>query len=313
MKTILLTAIGGDIAQGVATIIRQTFPEWRIVGADMRGRHGGKLFVDTLLVAPAATDSGFEAWLGETISEHAVDFCIPFSEEELGFFCERNITKVMEAEIITPGFKALEVGNDKLLTAEFLAGIDIPGPWTVDAGQQQAGLNFPCIYKPRRGAGSKAIFICKTQEEADFYTEHYPGGIYQELLLPADQEVTCAIYRTAEGKVVTLQLLRTLAGGFTSWAQVIQDDEVERQCTQIANALDLRGSINVQLRITDEGPRIFEINSRFSSTILLRHIMGFQDAVWTLQEKLGLPIELYSPSVGVTGVRVQSGALVTED
>lgn len=310
MKTILLTAIGGDIGQGVATIIRETYPDWRIVGADMSERHGAALFVDVLLKAPAARDPRYLSWLAETIEREKVDFCLPLSEAELELLQEQALSAVGGVPLITPGFKAVAVGGDKLETARYLAGLGLPGPWTATVDELAGNYRLPAIYKPRRGAGSKAVFICRTDEEAIFYSKHYPDGVFQELLLPADREVTCAVYRTKGGSVAVLQLLRTLVGGFTGWATVINDAAIAEQCQRLADALDVRGSINVQLRLTDDGPRIFEINARFSSTSLLRHKMGFQDVVWTLQEQLNMPVNLASPPVGTTGVRVQSAALM---
>ncbi|MGV8951943.1 MAG: ATP-grasp domain-containing protein [Cypionkella sp.] len=276
----------------------------------MNERHGGALFVDRLLKGPAARDPSYLGWLASTLESEAVDFCLPLSEAELDLVQDHKLAAIGAVPVIMPGFKALEIGNDKLVTAQYLASLGLPGPWTIDAADMDAGARLPCIYKPRRGAGSKAIFVCRTEEEANFYSKHYSGGIFQELLLPADREVTCAVYRSKEGTVAVLQLLRTLVGGFTGWAKVIDNAAVTDQCRRLAEALDLRGSINVQLRITEEGPRIFEINSRFSSTSLLRHKMGFQDVVWTLREQLDLPIALTNPPVGTSGVRVQGAAIM---
>jgi carbamoyl-phosphate synthase large subunit len=78
----------------------------------------------------------------------------------------------------------------------------------------------------------------------------------------------------------------------------------------LAEALDLRGSINVQLRITTNGPRIFEINPRFSSTVLMRHQMGFCDLVWSIQDFAGHDVHLFSPTAGTTAVRVQGAQLL---
>jgi carbamoyl-phosphate synthase large subunit len=58
-------------------------------------------------------------------------------------------------------------------------------------------------------------------------------------------------------------------------------------CVSIAIGLDLRGSMNVQMRLTDQGPRVFEINPRFSSTVLMRHRIGFTDVIWALNEVEG--------------------------
>ena len=48
--------------------------------------------------------------------------------------------------------------------------------------------------------------------------------------------------------------------------------------------------MNIQLRITKSGPCIFEINPRFSFTLLMRHRFRFCYLLWTLSEARGLPI-----------------------
>jgi carbamoyl-phosphate synthase large subunit len=40
--------------------------------------------------------------------------------------------------------------------------------------------------------------------------------------------------------------------------------------------------LNVQLRLRGGIPYVFEINPRFSSTLMMRHKIGFQDFIWTL-------------------------------
>ncbi|WP_282611371.1 ATP-grasp domain-containing protein [Pelagibius sp. Alg239-R121] len=313
MKTILVTAIGGDIAQAAATIIREAFPDWRIIGSDMKDRHGGQLFTDALEIAPAASDGTYETWLGGLINRKSIDLCLPLSEAELGFFLERGLTTLAGADIITPGLEALSVGTDKFKTAQFLENHGIPGPWTLLDATALTESHLPCIYKPRTGVGSKSVFVCHELEAAALYAKFYPGGVFQELLLPADQEITCAVYRSREGEIAVLQMLRELTGGFTGWAQVIENHEILGQCSQLAEALDVRGSINVQLRLTEVGPRIFEINSRFSSTTLMRHRMGFQDLAWTLTEIIGEPVKTNSPPAGTTAVRVQAAAVLDVD
>lgn len=313
MKTILVTAIGGDIGQGAATVIRDSFPDWRIVGADMNERHGGGLFSDLLLKAPAASDPGYEQWLASVVEAEGIDYCLPLSEAELGYFLTRHISNIAGAEVIHPGFKALEIGQDKLATARFLAETGIPAPWTATSEELLSEDRIPCIYKPRTGAGSKSVFICRSAEETVFYARHFPGGVFQELLLPADREITCAVYRSAGGEVAVLQLLRELTGGFTGWARVVDNREITQQCTLLASELKLAGSINVQLRLTDDGPRIFEINARFSSTTLMRHKMGFPDLVWALEEKMGKSVTYTYPPVGTTAARVQGAAIIAAE
>ena len=131
-------------------------------------------------------------------------------------------------------------------------------------------------------------------------------SIFQEFLEPDNREITCAVYRSKSGKVAILQLLRELTDGTTSWATVIKDNKVLKMCEDIAIGLNLHGAINIQLRLTSLGPRVFEINPRFSSTVLMRHRLGFCDLLWALDEAQGENISFSNISVNRQMVRVQN-------
>jgi carbamoyl-phosphate synthase large subunit len=309
-KNVLITAIGGDIAQGIAAILRQSFPDWHLTGIDVHSRHAGSLFVDQFHEAPRASEASYEYALKAIVNRGGIDLVIPTSEAELLILTSKGHRKVGGADLLMANRLAIEVGADKLKTAQFLESIGVPAPWTVLAEDFEPQQHLPCVFKPRRGAGSKAVFRCETVEEVEFYRHWHAGAIVQKLLLPADQEVTCGVFRTGGGRSAVVQLLRTLTGGFTGWARVIDDPEVLSQCVRLAEALDLRGSINVQLRITAAGPRIFEINPRFSSTVLMRHLMGFCDLVWSIQDLTGEDVQLFLPEAGTTAVRLQGAQLI---
>jgi carbamoyl-phosphate synthase large subunit len=309
-KNVLITAIGGDIAQGIAAILRQSFPDWCLTGIDVHSRHAGSLFVHRFCEAPKASDPAYEHALKAVVDRDAIDLVIPMSEAELLLLASAGHSGLGGAHLLMANRLAIDVGADKLKTAQFLESIGVPAPWTALAENFAGQKHLPCIFKPRRGAGSKAVYRCDTAEEVEFYRLRHADAIVQELLLPAEQEVTCGVYRSGEGRIAVLQLLRTLTGGFTGWAQVIDEPEVFSQCSRLAEALDLRGSINVQLRITENGPRIFEINPRFSSTVLMRHQMGFCDLVWSIQDLAGEDVHFFSPAAGTTAVRVQGAQLL---
>jgi carbamoyl-phosphate synthase large subunit len=309
-KNVLITAIGGDIAQGIAAILRQSFSDWRLTGIDVHSRHSGSLFVDRFQEAPRASDPAYEDALKTIVNRDAIDLVIPMSEAELRLLSSKGHSEIGGAGLLMASRLAIEVGADKLRTAQFLESIGVPAPWTELAENFLSQKHLPCIFKPRRGAGSKAVFRCETAEEVAFYRQRHADAIVQELLLPGDQEVTCGVFRTGDGRTAVVQLLRTLTGGFTGWAQVIDDPEVFSQCLRLAEALDLRGSINVQLRITAKGPRVFEINPRFSSTVLMRHQMGFCDLIWSIQDLMGESIQFFSPHAGTTAVRLQGAQLL---
>ena len=310
MTTLLITAIGGDIAQGIAQIVRSAYPDWRLVGIDMHERHGGALYVDKYIAGRPASDPDYLEWLADIVMRESIDICFPTAEAELLRLAQEACTEVGGAILLMPPFEAIRVGTDKLETAAFVAGLGLPAPWTIAAEVADDSTHFPCIFKPRRGAGSKGVFVCDTLEDARFFAARFPRAVLQELLLPADAEITCAVYRTGGQQTLVLQLLRQLVGGLSGWVEVVDDPRITVQCVALAEALDLRGGINVQLRLTSDGPRIFEINPRFSSTSLLRHRMGFTDVVWALEECHGRAITPFQPAPGTRAVRTLNAALL---
>jgi carbamoyl-phosphate synthase large subunit len=311
MKKILVTAIGGDIAQGVATIVRESRRDWYVLGTDMAERHGGNLFVDAFYKVPAASDGSYVPALKALIEREGIGIVIPISPAELVVVSQaaHEFDRLTDTKWITPGPEAVAIGTDKLVTARRLEELGLPVPWTVPVS---AGMprEYPCIVKRRVGWGSREVFIVRDERDAEYWSGRYPDAVYQELLEAADREVTCAVYRTVDGRVAVLQLLRHLVGGVTGWARVICDEAIERTCRTIAEGLKLRGSMNVQLRITPSGPRVFEINPRFSSTALMRHRLGFTDVVWAVDEAEGKGVEFPEISVGAVVVRTQDAAVL---
>lgn len=313
MTTVLLTGIGGDIAQGLAVILRESRPDWRLLGADIHDRHGGSLFVDRLLRAPRVDDPGYDGWLAQTVAGHDVSLVVPGSEAELIHLAAAGHTRAAGAPLVMANAEAVAVGADKLRTARFLGSIGVPAPWTIPAEEIAASTPFPCVFKARRGAGSKTVFICEGPADVEYHRARHSAAVLQELLLPADREVTCAVFRDRRGRTAVMPLLRTLVGGFTGWAEVIDDGAVIAQCTRVADALQLRGAVNLQMRLTTEGPRIFEMNPRFSSTVLMRHRLGFQDLLWSIEDLAGRDVVFPSLPVGAQAVRVQGAAVLEGD
>ena len=52
--------------------------------------------------------------------------------------------------------------------------------------------------------------------------------------------------------------------------------------------IDFFGPANFQLILTKKGPMIFEINPRFSSTVLMRNYLGFTDCFGVSKKNLVL-------------------------
>ncbi|MAJ90990.1 MAG: hypothetical protein CMF40_02250 [Legionellales bacterium] len=286
---ILISGIAGDIGFGVGRILRDWGISKNLIGIDTGNEHPGKLLFDSVLLAPRAMDPSYIDWLHNLITEYKVDLFIPTSEAEISVISKNIdvITKITKVLINAPSL--IDICMDKHAMLLFLSsqGVRVPdhGLMGVDTP-----INFPVIVKPRRGRGSKDI---KQIDSVLELSSDNDGEVWQELLLPAEQEFTCAVYVRPNLETRILQLKRTLVGGYTGKAEVFDNSDISKYIQDIVNIFKIHGCFNIQLRLTKQGPLLFEINPRLSSTLVFRDKLGFMDLRWWICDKLGLEAPSY--------------------
>lgn len=283
---LLITGIAGDIGNGIGRVLSTSGIATRLIGCDIHDEHMGRYVFDECELVSRADDPDYIDDLVAITKKYAVDAIIPTSEPELRFLSNRGVIDSLGGiPLIMANREALRIGFDKLETARFLESEGLPFPWT-EIVEGAEPIEIPCIVKSRFGAGSKEVRIVDDSELVPAYRKLFSESIWQELIGSADEEYTCGLYRSASGEIRSINFRRRLSAGVTSYGIVVENPEIEKLCAHIADAIQLVGSINIQLRLTSRGPVVFEINPRFSSTVVFRHKLGFKDVVWALSERI---------------------------
>lgn len=304
--TMLITGCAGDIALALARIARDAGAARRLIGCDIHADHAGPAFFDVCELVPRADHSAYLEALERIVKTHGVEMIVPMSEAEIAvLLAAGHLDTFAGVPVLAANRLAVETGLDKYATFNRLSAHGLGVPWTRIVGEAPP-LTLPCILKRRRGQGSKDLRIVSTEADVEIANQTRPGDLWQELLLPDDQEYTCGVYRSRAGETRMIALRRRLQGGLTGTAVVADSMPFSPLLHGIADALQLNGSINVQLRLTADGPKVFEINPRFSSTVRFRDKLGFRDFIWSLMDSRGLAIGDYrAPS---PGIRMYRGA-----
>ena len=302
----LVTGCGGDIGLALGGIARKAGLAERIIGCDIHDDHPGPLAFDACEILPPADAADYFDRLRAVIEKHSVDLVVPMSEAEIDRFASAGfLQSIFSRDVIAANGLAVRTGLDKFTTYEMLRNSGLPAPWTAIVGEDEP-KSFPCIVKPRRGQGGKGIIRVQA-DMADAIRQTRKGDLWQELILPDDAEFTCGLYRAAAGSPVrTIIFSRQLQGGITRTAKVVEDRRIDALLHRIADAVELVGAINVQLRVDADGPKVFEINPRFSSTVGFRDVLGYRDFVWSVMARKGVEIAAYQPPVA--GTRIYRGA-----
>ncbi|MDB4293010.1 ATP-grasp domain-containing protein [Maribacter sp.] len=304
---ILVTGCGGDIGQSIGKILAQSDYTKNLYGIDISDKNAAQFIYPNFSVGLPYTSPEYLSRLESFIEDNAIDLVIPMAEPELRFFSQNNILDTIgRAKMISASPLSLKVGFDKFETAAFLESKGMPFPKTVLAKDIQTIETFPVILKSKTGSGSKDIHKISSMEEFFFYTrKNLEDYVVQEFITEADGEYTCGLFRSSEGEIRSLIFKRELEKGYSGYGEVIENHAITVLLEKLAIELDLDGSINVQLRLANGKPMVFEINPRFSSTVYFRHLFGFEDLLWSIADKLGY--ELTDNRKPVTGRKFYKG------
>lgn len=286
INAVLITGAAGDIGIGMSKVLKDIPWVKDIYGMDINEQFPSEQFFYNFFKAPRVHDTNYIEFIEELVMKYKIELIIPTSEYELRFFYEKSIRDIKGIPLIMPSFKIMELGFDKLKTARYLEKNGYPFPWTVKV-EEGKPIEIPCIVKSKDGSGSKDINII-TNENLEFYQKYRGDWIFQELLLPDEKEYTSGVFKSKKGEIKTISFRRTLQGGRTGYAEVVKNSQIEQFLFEVASSIEFDGSINIQFRMTEKGPVIFEINPRFSSTLVFRHKLGFKDVEWSILDSLGV-------------------------
>ncbi|MFN3826424.1 MAG: ATP-grasp domain-containing protein [Micavibrio sp.] len=316
---ILISAANADVCLSMARILRTDnfYSRAKIIGLVPDAPWPALHFFDDVISVPMADSPHYDSSLESIINDLKPEIFVPFSEAELSWFAANyDMISSLGTKVIINNKSVLDTFLDKRNTAQYLRGLGVPVPKTYDPESFSAEF-LPVIIKPRRSAGSKNMAVIRNNMQWEgFKLQHkqdLPEFVVQELIDVPDAEFTCALWRVgATGKQCTFR--RRLQGGMTGVAHVEHSDSIVQVLENIADSIQGDFFINVQLRLRDNVPYVFEINPRFSSTVMMRHKIGFSDFIWTLNSSLQREEEInWDPPIGTTIFRVSDECVVNKE
>lgn len=300
MLNILVTAVGSELAFSIIKAIKLMNHPYSLIGCDINAETVGKYWCDSFYTVPAANkEQEYIDCLKGIVAENRIDVIIPSADIELLVLSKYkgHFRVALNCDILVNDHTEIERFNDKWAAYQWYISKKLPTPKTVLADNLQClrgelqSMSYPLILKPRVGGGSRSIFKIDSFEDVVKYLPLVPRPIIQEYLFPDDAEYTAGTYRTLAGEVLTLVMKRTLKFGMTNTAEIIGDTKLEGFCRGIILNTNLVGANNIQFRVTTAGPKILEINPRFSGTTGIRANFGFNDVeMWIDEQKLNRKI-----------------------
>jgi len=276
MKKIIVTGVGGGVGQSILKALEGG--PYGTVAVDSEelaaGLHAAPVaykghyasdpkFVDRLL------EIGRQEECGLIFAGHDVEL-LPLAEHAARFRAAGIVPVVSSPEVV-------RICDDKLATHSFLREHGFRTPETQPLSELTR-FERPVVLKPQRGgARSRNTYVARSAKELDLYRQLVDphNCVVQEYI--EGGEYTCGSV-TLEGKCRgVIVMRRILRDGDTYKAFVEQNTGIESAVRAIVEALGPFGACNVQLRVSNGEPFVFEINARCSGTTAARALAGFNE------------------------------------
>jgi carbamoyl-phosphate synthase large subunit len=284
---VLVTAVGSPLGQSVAKALHISSLDIYLHLSDHSHLAAGfKLFSNsTNHVTPSVKSDEYHEFMVKLVLDNEINIIFPLLNIEFEYFDKHaNTYENLGVKIVATESERRKIVEDKFASIEHLRKKGISTPFTIVLNSTQdieifeSNSTYPAIIKPILGASSQGVFLVKNREQAlaIFLTRESNYFVMQEFL--SGDEYTVGVFRAQNSSFIeTFCLKRELKFGLSYSGEVVDIKAIDTYAKSVIVALDLYNSNNVQLRIIDGVPFVFEINPRLSSTTSIRAHFGFNE------------------------------------
>jgi carbamoyl-phosphate synthase large subunit len=252
-------------------------------------------YADHRFRPPPVEDADYVPSLARTVAEHDVELVLPLADLDMTLLAERR--DELGALLLLPEADVVERTNDKYLAHLFLEanGIGSPAAWLPE--ELPAELPFPVLVKPRRGFGSRNIFLARDRLELDFFLPRAPVPSFVQAFC-SGEEFSVDVFCDLDGRCLNA-IPRTMIeskGGESIKGMTIRDPELIELGRRVAETVGVKGPANIQCFRTAPGRHeVTDINLRFGGAFPLPLAAGGEYPALALELARG---ERPDPRVG---------------
>lgn len=302
MKRILITALGTMNCTTIVSELRK-HEGFYLIGADINPRHciATSREVDEYYQFPKATvnrEEYFE-FVKDFCQEHKVDIYFCVVDEEVETMAKhREELNDIGVRLCVANTDAVVICHNKDKFAEW-SERNIP-EYTIrqfKSYEEIQDSDFPLFIKPIEGRASIGCRRIVNKSEFVQIRNEWKNYVVQECIDEKTDIVAVDIVRNKKtGQVEIAQRLELMrnSNGCGVAVEIVDIPEVKNACLKIAELLDINGVVNTEFFITDNGPKIIEVNPRLPAGIAYSCMAGLDVVMNSLRIAEGEPC-IFSP------------------
>jgi carbamoyl-phosphate synthase large subunit len=199
-----------------------------------------------------------------------IGMVIPTIDDELTVFGQ-NAARFAACgiRVVVSPVETTTLCNDKYATCRMLADRGVAAALSYLPAGIPPEPAFPLFLKPRFGRGGVGAHVIRNRTELEFFLGYVADPVVQQYL--EGPEFTIDMLCDFSGRPLSIVPRErvVIRAGVIDRGRTVNDPRLLELAENCASALRFIGPINIQCRIVDGRPVVFEINPRFSGGIPL--------------------------------------------
>lgn len=204
-----------------------------------------------------------------------IGLIVPTIDEELPMFgAARSRFAALGATVLTSSRRTAEQCNDKYETCRVLRAQGVAAAESFLPETLPATPSFPLFVKPRFGRGSVAAFHIRNPRDLEFFLSYVDRPVLQAYLDGPEFTIDMLCDRRGRPLSIVPRERVVIRAGVSDRGRTVDDPRLVDLTGACADVFDFCGAVNIQCRMVEGEPTVFEINPRFSGGIPLTIAAG---------------------------------------
>ena len=277
---IAVTGVGGGVGQNIIKSLENS--DYNVVALDADPLAAGLYLSKTAYLIPYANKDNYIPKLLEICENENISLLFPGLEPELmPLSLNRHLFDKIGTKVVVSKPEVITICEDIQLTFEHLmkSGVHVPITFLAENFNPNTG-SYPFVLRQRvGGARAKNKFLIRNSFEWEAALKKIKSDISNYIIMEHidGHEYTCGsvnLNGSCKGVIVMRRILRS---GETYKCFTIKNEVIEKEVRKILDAIKPFGACNVEFKLKDGKPYVFEVNARCSGTTAARACSGFNE------------------------------------
>jgi carbamoyl-phosphate synthase large subunit len=269
----------------------------RVVVTDVNPLSPAVQVADRAYRVPLAHDPEYLSELLKICGAEDIRLAVPTIDDEVELFgAARTKFAELGALAACSSHETAALCNDKYATWRHLSAAGIPAARTYLPKDLAASKPpFPLFIKPRIGRGAVGAHRIRNKRELEFFVHYVDKPVIQEYLESPEYtiDVLCDLNHRPVQIVPRERVV--IRAGVIDRGRTVRWPALIELAEQVCRAIPFIGAFNIQCRLREGWPAIFEINPRFSGGIPLTIAAGADFPKLLIKMAMGVEVP---PAIG---------------